>query len=722
MHLARSSRPAFEPALGLGALGLLAALPGAFAPEATAQTAPAEPAATPAQGSLALPQLDVSGAGLPRYRADETVTPRAPASVHDTPQSIDVIPRALIEERGATSLREALRNVTGISLAAGEGGLSGDNLTLRGFSATNDFYIDGIRDAANYTRDPFNVEQIEVLKGPSSILFGRGSTGGVINQTTKQPQNATFGEVTGSLMAPLGGRMTADYNMAIDQVAVRLNAMGLSQDVAGRDHVRVQRFGVAPAVTWGLGGDTQLTLNYLHQEEDNTPDFGVPFVRGAPAPVSRRSFYGLNDVDRERYTTDVLTGIIQHRFTDGVTLRNISRYGNYARDIDATAPRLIGTVTPATPLGSILVNRQAQIRAGISSILENQTELRVIANTGPLRHSVVAGMEFGHETAQLRRWTAARPVASLVAPDFDQSVNTGYVEQRVLTSDVLAKANRAAVFAVDQIRIGEYFELLGGLRFDSFQSDYENRFVAGQNFNRTDTMFSWRGALVFKPVRPVRTYIAAGTAFNPSVESLTLAVANANLSPERNRSIEFGASWDVTSSFQLRGALFSIEKTNARTVDPTNAAVNVLDGRQRVNGVELSAAGAILPEWNIIAGYTYLDPKTVKSNNPLEVGRQLLNTARNTATIWTTYDLPRGVTLGGGASYIDDRYGNSTNTVRVPAYVRYDATIAWHFAEHLTARLNALNLTDKRFYEGVYQGNTTPGAGRTIIASLTTRF
>lgn len=722
MLTSRATRPSFEPAIGLGALGLLASLPGALAQTAPATGAAPQPTTTVAPGTVALPELNVSAGSLARYRADDTVAPRMPTSVHDTPQSIDVIPRALIEERGAVSLREALRNVTGISLAAGEGGLSGDNLTLRGFSASNDFYIDGIRDAANYTRDPFNVESIEVLKGPSSILFGRGSTGGVINQTTKQPQNRTFGEITGSVMAPIGGRVTADYNMAIDQVAVRLNAMGFSQNVADRNHVRNERFGVAPSITWGLGGDTQLTLNYLHQEEDNIPDFGVPYVLGRPAPVARKTFYGLNNVDRERYTTDVITGIIQHRFTEGVTLRNVTRYGSYQRDIDATAPRLVGTVTPATLLANVRVNRQAQLREGVSSILENQTELRVVANTGPLHHAIVAGVEFGHETAQLRRYTATRPTASLLTPDYNQGDATGYRDRRSLTSDTLAKANRAAVYAVDQIRIGEYFELLGGLRFDSFESDYNNRFVTGQAYNRTDNMVSWRGALVFKPVRSVRTYIAAGTSFNPSVESLALTVANANLSPERNRSIEVGASWDVTQTFVLRGAVFNIEKTNARTVDPTNATLNVLDGVQRVNGFELSASGAILPEWNVIAGYTYLDSKITKSNNPAEVGRELLNTAPHTATLWTTYDLPRGITIGGGASYVDGRYGNNTNTVRVPAYVRYDATIAWNFAEGLTARLNALNLTDKYFYEGVYAGNATPGAGRTVIASLTTRF
>ncbi len=701
------------PTIGLGALGLLSIGP-AFGQGA----APAEENA--GSGAIPLPTVNVTGGGLPANRGDDRLAPRLPTSVHDTPQSIDVIPRALIEERGAVSLREALRNVTGISLAAGEGGLSGDNLTLRGFSASNDFYIDGIRDAANYTRDPFNVDSIEVLKGPSSILFGRGSTGGVINQTTRLPQARNFGEVTGSVFAPLGGRGTLDVNMRIDQVAVRLNAMGMVQQTAGRDHVQNSRFGVAPSVTWGLGGPTQFTLSYLHQEENNTPDFGVPFVNGRPAPVARGSFYGLNGVDRERYTTDVITGILQHQFDRGLTLRNVTRYGSYYRDIDATAPRLVGTVTPLTPLGSILVNRQAQIRSGVSTILENHTELRANFTTGPLEHSLVSGIEVGRETAQLRRWTATRPTASLLTPDFNQGI--GFTERRSLTADTLVNANRLAAFAVDQIRIGRYFEILGGVRFDRFASDFQNRITAGQNSTRTDDMVSWRGALVFKPTETIRAYFAAGTSFNPSVESLVLAVANTNLAPERNRSMEVGASWDITPNLILRGAIFRIEKTNARTVDPTNASVNVLAGNQRVEGFEASIAGAIMPGWNVIAGYTYLDSRIEKSNNPAEVGRQLLNTPRHTATVWTTYDLPGNVTIGGGASYIDTRYGNNTNTVRVPAYTRFDAALSWRMTETVTARFNILNITDKRFYEGVYAGNTTPGAGRTFLMSVAARF
>jgi catecholate siderophore receptor len=710
----RETPSSWQPSLGLVGLGLLASLP------AGAQT-PA-PDATPS--AVNLPELNVGGQAPNRYLAPENeITPRSPLSVRETPQSISVVPRTLIDERGAVSLREALRNVTGISLAAGEGGLSGDNLTLRGFSAVNDFYIDGIRDSAPYTRDPFNVESIEVLKGPSAVMFGRGSTGGVINQTSRQPQARNFGEFTMSGMTPLGFRATGDVNVVVGGVAMRLNAMAMHQDVARRDNVYNERWGVAPSITWGLGGNTQVTFNYLHQTENNIPDFGIPIIAGRVANVPLGNFYGLRNVDREEYVTDVLTGRIQHRFTDGVTFSNTTRFGNYYRNISATAPRIIGTVTANTPLASIMVNRQAQLRAGTSNVFENQSELRVQAVTGPLQHNVVAGLEFGHEQVQLRRWTATRPAASLLYPDFNQM--PGYQDARSLTGDTRTSANRVAVYGVDQIRIGRFFEVLGGFRFENFQADLTNRFAANGNFSSNDNMWSWRAAGVFKPIQGVRTYFAAGTSYNPSAESITLTAATAPLPPENNLSYELGASWEVTRNFELRGALFQITKENARTVDPTNTTVTVLQGEQRVRGAEISVSGApipSLPGWNVIAGYTYLNSETTKSRNPLEVGREMQNTPRHTATFWTTYDLPWGITIGGGASYVDSRYGNTTQTVRVPSYTRYDATIAWNITQGLTARLNGLNLTDRRFYEGVYPGNITPGAGRTVIGSLTARF
>ena len=328
----RAPLPRLQPSLGLAGLGLLAALPSAAqsptpsaAPTPTPSAAQSPPAEAPA---LALPELNVATEAPSSYRRDNQPAPRSPTAIADTPQSISVVPRELIDERAGTTLREALRNVTGISFAAGEGGASGDNLTLRGFSARGDFFIEGLRDSGQYTRDPFYIDSVEVLKGPSSILFGRGSTGGVINQTLRLPQARDFGELALQGFAPAGIRSTADVNLHAGTVGVRLNAMGQHVSQAERAHVTNDRFGVAPSVTWGLGTNTQLTLHYLHQQEDNIPDYGLPWLNGRPAPVARSNFYGTSGVDHERLTTDVLTARLSHRFNDTATLRNTFRYAN----------------------------------------------------------------------------------------------------------------------------------------------------------------------------------------------------------------------------------------------------------------------------------------------------------------------------------------------------------------------------------------------------------
>lgn len=721
----RPSLPPLEPVLGLTGFGLLASLPGAMAQGVSAA----------APDAMALPEIDVSGQAPSPYRRDAQPVVRLPTTVGETPQSVTVVPREVIEERASTTVREALRNVTGISLAAGEGGFSGDNLTLRGFSARGDFFIDGIRDLGQYTRDPFYLDSIEVLKGPSSIAFGRGSTGGVINQTTRVAKEGTFGEAWLSGYAPLGGRGTADVNVQSGNVAMRMQAMGSYIEAAKRDHVKQKRFGLAPSVTWGLGGPTQVTLSYLHQEESNVPDLGIPYIAGRPAPVPRNTFYGVRSLDREDTRTDVVTLRAQHRFDDAVTIRNTFRYGNYSRDLNATAPRINATTTlgrpftTATPLDQVLVRREPQVRTGLDTVLVNQAEALVNVDTGPIRHNLLAGFEVGRESSQVTRFAFpvnanGRPNASLLRPEF----NVFAPYQPSVASDVKTVAVTTALYAVDQMKFGEQFELLLGGRWDRFDADYTNRTAtnpAQRNFARVDSSFNWRGALVYKPIPSVRTYFAYGTSFNPSAESLTLAANNAQLDPETNESYELGASWEVDEGVRLTGALFRIDKTNARTSDPAGN-LQVLDGVTRADGFEIQAIGRITPRWNVLAGYTRLWTEIVRSNNPAERGKQFLNAAPNTVAVWTTYDLPYDIQVGGGLSFVDYRFGNSTNTVKVPSYSRYDLALAWAPTEGALRgyrlQANLLNVLDAKTYETVYSAHSVPGTGRTAVFSLSKRF
>ena len=697
-----------QPTLGFAGLGLLAAMPAAAQPMPVAD--------------VALPEVSVSTEGPSSYRRDSQPAPRLPTSIAETPQSVSVVPRQLIDERAGTTLREALRNVTGISFAAGEGGNFGDNLTLRGFSARNDFFIEGLRDVGQYTRDPFYLDSVEVLKGPSSILFGRGSTGGVINQTLRLPQARNFGELSLQAFSPAGVRGTTDVNLHAGDVGVRLNAMGQHVDIAGRDRVYSERWGVAPSITFGLGTDTQLTLHYLHQQENSIPDYGVPWLFGRPAAVNRSNFYGQSGVDHERVTTDVLTARLQHRFNDAFTIRNTFRFGNYDRDIDPTAPRIVGTPSPGTPLSAIQVNRNSPFRDATDTTYINLTELLMNFRTGPLEHAAVVGTEFGRETNRTTRYAVTgRPNASLLFPSY---FDIPLPVLRTPNSVVDVTSDTAAVFAVDQIKIGELFEVLLGGRFDHFETDYRSRLDRGR-LQSNDNIGSYRFGLVFKPVTGLRTYFATGTSFNPSGELLTLAATTADLAPEKNQSYEIGASYDLLGRVELRGALFRLEKTNARTTDPSSG-ITTLAGNQRVDGFELSAIGRVTADWNVLAGYTFLDGEIVESRVPAEVGRKIPNTPKNTATLWTTYNLPYGLQLGGGAFYVDSRYANTLNQNRAPGYTRFDAALAWQPTEGpfrgLRLQANALNLTDRRYYDQVTGGQVVPGAGRTFVFTVAARF
>jgi catecholate siderophore receptor len=690
-----------KPTLGLAGIGLVTAL---GAPAATGQEAP----------SAALPEIGITGQAPSTYRTETAPLSRSPVTAGEMPQTVNVIPRAVMEERAATTVREALRNVTGISLSAGEGGFSGDNLTLRGFSARSDFFIDGIRDTGQYTRDTFFLESVDVLKGPSSVMFGRGSTGGAVDQRSRLPLATNQGEVWISGYSPSGVRATSDVNIRAGDVAARIAAMGSRIDASQRDHVFNERWGVFPSVTWGIGGPTSLTLSWLHQEERNMPDYGVPYRNGRPLRVSTNTFYGLNQTDEENTQTDVFTARLEHRVNEGVLLRNTTRWANYSRDVSATAPRLNATGTAIT--------RQSQVRSGFDTMMVNQSEASLNLNLLGFRHDILAGVEFGRESSEVTRYNqTGRPLANLLSPDF---YATGNIVTS-LASDIKTSADTMAFYVVDRIHLSEQWEVMLGGRWESFDASQTNR-GNSQVFSRTDQEATWRGALIFKPWEGVRTYVSAGTSFNPSAESLTLAANNANLAPETATTYEFGASWNIADGVRLQGALFRTEKLNARTSDPANSTLQVLDGQVRVDGAEVSVQGRIMPGWNVMAGYTYMQSEIRSSGNAAEVGKEFANVPPHSASLWSTYDLPGDIQVGGGLSFVDRRFANTTNTTLAPSYTRLDAALAWTPSQSnlqgLRVQLNAINLGDARTYDTVYTGHVVPGVGRTFIASAAVRF
>jgi catecholate siderophore receptor len=659
--------------------------------------------------------------------------------IRDAPQSISVISRQVIEQQSATTLRDVLRNVSGISMAAGEGGVpAGDNLTLRGFSARTDIFVDGIRDFGSYTRDTFNVEQVEIVKGPSSAQTGRGSTGGYINLISKQPQRATFVGGTAGVGTPDYLRGTADLNLGEETIglagaAVRLNLLYNDVDTPGRDHVHGKRWGVAPAVALGLGSSTRAILSYQYLGQDNVPDYGIPFVpatttvpelipyRDRPSPADWSNYYGLRTRDFEETRTHILTFALEHDLTDQIRLANVTRYGRSTRDSIYSSPRFLNNTT-------VQIRAQPQSRDTLDQLLLNQSNVFAKFETGGLDHDLIAGFEIAREKSRNRgRAISEGTPTDLYDPDpfrpFTGTIAyTGFAAR--------AEADSIAGYFFDTITISPQWLVSGGIRYEHFEVDYiglpSTAVPVPPPLSRTDNIFSWRAGITYKPVPSLSIYAGAGSSANPSFEGLTssnVTEAVAALKPEKSRTFEAGAKWDAFDGrLLLTGAVFRIDKNNARTPGLPGDPPTVLEGKQRVDGIELGATGRITRNWELIAAYTHLDSEIRESNTPAEVGKDLLNTPRHSFSMWSTYKFAFGLEIGGGARYVSSRFTSNTNTREVGDYWLADATIAYDVSDEATLRLNVFNLFNEQYVDSLSGGHFVPGTERSAVATLAFRL
>jgi catecholate siderophore receptor len=642
----------------------------------------------------------------------------------DTPQTVTVISKEVMEEQGATTLRDVLKNVPGLTITAGEGGNpAGDNLTLRGFSARNDIFIDGVRDISPQSRDPFNLEQVDVVKGPGSVYTGRGSTGGSINLLNKTPGLKRGFGGTLDFGSDATRRATADINLPVgDTIGFRLNMLAHHSGVAGRDVVEFDRWGVAPSLTLGLGKPTRLTVSYYKLKQDNISDYGIPWVpvtnnalvefRDRPAPVPRNTFYGLRDRDFENLNSDLVTLKFEHDFNDALSLRNQLRYANSSRDSIATPPRFANN-------NSTAINRELRSWQTEDKVWDNQTDLVARFNTGSVEHALVTGADFTRENNVRHTRTGPNMLTTLFNPNPDD-VYTGTITTSPIVGDVTA--NSQAVYLFDTAKLGKKWELNGGLRWDRF--DAEGITTTGTPVSRVDKMLSTRLGAVFKPLPQGAIYASYGTSLNPSLEGLSYNTANTVIDPEKTYTIEAGSKWDFLGGRMLvSGAIFRVEKENARTpgVSPGDPP-QVLEGKQRVDGLELSVEGNLTRAWQVLAGYTFLDSTTIDSNVPAEIGKEMVNTPPNSFNLWSTYRLSSGLHFGGGARFVDRRFGNTINTRVVDAYWTFDAMASYPLTNHIDLKLNLYNLTDKYYFDRIGGGHIVPGPGRMAMVSTSFRF
>ena len=704
------------PAARMAAIGI--AVAGILAGRSQAQEAPADAALSGATPTNPAAQPD-SVTSLPPIE----VTGTASVLPHDIPQSISTVSEREITEQGISSLQDVLRNVPGITLNAGEGGAHGDSVNLRGLSVPDSFFLDGLRDIGLYQRDTFDDDAVEVLLGPSSVLFGRGSTAGVINQVTKQPMLTSLESASVEVGTADTERVTADLNRVLgDHAAVRLDVMQQRSGVADRDDVLNTRNGIAPTLAFGINTPTTLTLSYLHQHENDVPDYGIPFIDGSPAEVNRRNYYGLINYDRTKETTDLATARIDHAFNEHVSLSDSLRYGHYDFEYLLSAPHLDDDYTeppaPGTPLADILIYRDQPSSAGTQDELINRTDLTCKFETGGISHTLIAGIELSSENSDITKYINGIdviPPTSLLDP------NPYYSPPTALDVDVLPRTYGSDVsFSVmDRMRLAPQWDLDGGLRWDRFNSHFSEP-VTGSAFSRNDTELSPRAALVFKPDASQSFYLSYGDSYNPAIEYLTLAPTSGSLSPEKDYTTEAGMKLDfLHRSLSLTGAVFDPLLDNARQADPDDPTVQLLPFDQRVLGAELGLSGYVTDELEIHASYTHLDDRISASTDLPAVGRRVPNIPTDSLNLWMEWEPGRTWKFGGGPIYMSQRFADTYNTAGVPAYVVFNAMVSYRVNAHFDLQLNLNNIADKLYYSSLYytevdENHAVPGPGRTM--------
>lgn len=714
--------------------------------------------------SVDLPAIEVEAATGDPSNAHNAGTglSRLPGRIQDIPQTINVVPREVLEQQNVSTIEQALRNVPGVTLSVGEGngGLNGDQFRIRGFQAKNDIYVDGLRDFGVYVRDSFNVEDVQVLKGPSSETFGLGTTGGVINSVSKRSFLGSLTAVDGTIGSGPLGRATVDVNRQIDDTtALRINGMVHDQDIVDRDHVESDRWGFASSLGFGLGTDTTWYLNYFHQHTDRTPDYGVPTVRipgtDRALPVTEfgvpRSTSFVRSTDRDVANADLLTSLLTVKATDWLTITNDTRLSFYDRRFSTTAAICTDACVTDFFLGrNPFVGYSA---GGGSSYWQNawgaQNVTTAVArfNTGALRHEAVAGLDLFYQNDERTGGMVlgVRPPQTLWSPEFENT--TGYAIVPNANNRREGSGTNVGVFASDRVWLTDTFSVLGGLRWDNFSSRYRNTNTTPGpllgSFNpwqEAETSFvSPKASVIWEPNPDQTFYVSYARSFSPPGQfianstNIEVPSSSVDLEPEKNDLYEIGTKINLLGGrLGFNAALFRVDKSNSSDIDPITGDIVYapIDGgeERRVQGLELGLTGKVTDAWSVQLGYAYLDSEVLSSNTPTNVGNRVQGVPENSASVWTTYDLsghvgsmPGKLLVGGGITYDDGYFAASDNVAFIPGTFSVDALISYEYKNFRMA-LNGYNLTDELNYGSAFSTRAVPSAGRTVTLTVGARF
>lgn len=687
--------------------------------EAASSTVPAiAAAAMQAEGE----EIIVTGTAEGYLALDIVRAAKTDTQLRDIPQAISVVTREQIDDQAMQDLGDVLRYTPGISMSQGEG--HRDQISIRGQASTADFFVDGIRDDIQYFRPLYNLERVEILKGSNALLFGRGGGGGVINRVTRSP---VLGEsfAGGTLSADSFGAwaLTADANAAIgDNAGFRVNA-AFEQFDNHRDFFEGDRVAINPTIGYAPGADTRLLFSYEYIDDERIVDRGVPSQTGGtianpvgPVRGFRDTFFGDPDANLTTFEGHVLRGRLVHEFSETLRYDATVQYADYDklyRNIFPVASDIAG--------GTVTLDGYRDTTERENFIV--QGNLVWTGATGGIGHTLLAGYEYGDQRSDNARQDV------LFAASNDDVVTFPFSDPLMvpafsLPGDVRNTRSDVEFFSLylqDQISFGDHFDVVAGIRYDRFEIDVFDA-IGSANTGRTDGEWSPRLGLVYKPIEPVSIYASFTRTFLPRSgdQFLSLSPSDATLAPERFDNYEFGAKWDVTPELRLSAAVFRLDRENGTVPDPANPGNALLTG-SRTEGFEAQLTGEVLPGWQLSAGYSFLDAdERGRIAGGAVANRTIPNVPRHLASLWSRYQVDETWGFGAGVAHQSSQYASISNTVRLPAFTRFDAAVFVRLAEGIEAQLNVENLFDTRYFPAAHTDDNI-STGEPLNARLTLR-
>jgi catecholate siderophore receptor len=661
------------------------------------------------EGGASGDDIIVTGVAQGYLAIDSVTATKTDTPLLDVPQTISVVTREQLDDQSMLSISDVLRYVPGTTVGQGEG--NRDQITIRGQNTTADFFLDGVRDDVQYYRPLYNIERVEVLKGPYALIFGRGGGGGIINRVQKTPQaDRSFAAATGSINS-FGSHMAAiDVNVPISAgAAFRVN--GSYEGVESfRDFVDGERFAINPYVAADLGGGWKVGLSYEYVDDDRVPDRGVPSQGNRPITNARDTFFGVPGVNRTTLKAHIAKLRIDGEIAPGLTLSSTILYGDYDKlytnvfassAVDANGTVALSAYTDPTQRENLIV----------------QSNLVWDVDFGAVGSKLLLGVEYGDQDTRNSRsdGTLSAPRVSAIAPVYPT------VAFATLSRDRQSDVQFFSAYAQDQLSIGDHVELVAGLRYDRFEIKGVDFIPAvDRPFGRTDEKVSPRLGLIVKPVEALSIYGSYSRSFLPrsGEQFLVLSTSDQDLAPEKFTNYEVGVKWALRPDLTLTLAAFQLDRTNATTPDPANPALSIVAGRTRTRGVELGVAGSILPGWQVSGGYSYQDAK-LRDNDAV----RLAQVPKHQFALWNRYDFNPHVGLGLGVTHQSGQFAairTSVNTTRLPAFTRVDAALFYTLSDRFDVQVNLENLLDEAYFLDAHNNNNiTPGAP--INARLTVR-